>query len=244
MTTTPTPTPTSVGLALDGPLAAAHLSARMERGRRAVRFELAEPGNLYRNAYERAWLDIEETDTWSGEVRWVSTERVLPGGDWARERFTNKGREAIQAVLVPAVNRYGFDRLWTELFTTARHRGGDCAAMADECERRAAWWKARETLQQMAADGLAAFVPIQREQWGREQTVATVGPDHRHDWAPVVAQVWALGEQVGWMTRGGQLMPDEAILRDDRPGLSSAGATTTPDDDEALLSWLADGAVT
>ena len=201
-------------LGLAEPFASATVTAGIERRRRTVTFTLTEPGTLYRNAYERAWLEVSESDTWSGEATWVSATRRPPGATWAREPFTGKAREALRALLLPAVNRYGFGCLWAETFT-ARSAYRGCSEMAAEADRMARWWRDRDDLQHLVADGAVVYVPVGMDAYRRRQehTVMTVEVDRRVSFEPVVAEVLAGGERVGWLTAKGAVVPDDGDLR-------------------------------
>jgi hypothetical protein len=228
----------TVGLDLAEPLASADMTACLERGRRTVTFHLGGAGTLYRNPYRQAWIRVAENKPWSGEVDWVTTERRPPGDSYLNESFTERAREALRDVLVPAINRYGFDRLWTDLFSVvSRYRD---SGIADELDRRAAWWRQRDALAQMVEDGATTYVPVKQEPYGREKTVAVVDA-HRRSWAAVIAEVRLQGDLVGWLTKDGEIVPPDDLLHDrPLPAKQDVGAVDDGgQNDDDLAAWLA-----
>lgn len=62
-------------LVLPEPFASAPASAHTEYGKRVVTWTLSDPGEIARNGYQIAWVDITEREPWKGEPLWVSATR-------------------------------------------------------------------------------------------------------------------------------------------------------------------------
>lgn len=181
-------------------------------GKRCITFRLDGPATLHRCHYWMAWIDITEREPWRGEPLWVTAQRRT-GETHIRTPFTDAAARAIQADLLPAVQRIGFNTAWLDLHRAKSHDG--CVPAAEEADRRAAWWRLKDTLHQMHADGLVDFQPVPHPPIGtRGQTVAVVTTHTTHyEWATPVASGWVDGEQVGWITDKGELVPTEGVLQ-------------------------------
>ncbi len=198
---------------LPEPFASADMGAHTEHGRREVTWNIAGPGELFRNGYERCWVDIRERDPWKGEPLWLSASRRPAGHEsWGRCPFTDKGRQALHDLLVPLVSRYGFSRLWLEL----HRRKGDSGSLQQmrRAEREAQWWEMRSDLHRMHADGLVEFRPVPETPLGQHPptSMPVLSGHGRPDYEHPAAEALVDGERVGWMTVRGNLVPDRTIL--------------------------------
>lgn len=192
---------------------ACDVGAHTSYGKRVITLRLDQPGNLHRNQYNMAWFDITEREPWRGEPLWVTTQRRTSTESWLRQPFTDAAARRIQADLLPAIQRIGFNTAWLALHRAKGHDG--CVPAAEEAERRAAWWRLKDTLHQMHADGDVDFRPVPPTPIGtRGETVAVVTTHTtNYEWATPMASAWVAGEQVGWVTDKGDLVSLEGVLR-------------------------------
>lgn len=199
-------------LALPEPFASADMGAHTSYGRRQVCWNIAGPGELFRNRYERCWVDVEEREPWRGEPLWLhATRRPQADASWQRVGFTDRGREALAALLLPLVARYGFSRLWLDLHRLKGDQGAR-EAMA-RAEREAMWWMHRSDLQAMHAEGLIEFRPHRDPDGCRPLTVPVLSAHHQPpSYENVAASAVVDGEQVGWITTTGNLVPNRELL--------------------------------
>lgn len=198
-------------LALPSPLAGATACAGTSYGKRSINWTISEPGEWHRNRYSMAWVEVTEREPWKGEPLSLWPTRRPPDATLARESFTEKARAAIQAEVLPIISRYGFSRLWVDL-----HRVRRTADMDTAVNRAAAeldWHRQQRDLHEMHQAGDIEFVPLAIER-GREQRVAVV-PRYRGDSSTNAVHARAIvhGEQVGWITDHGDLIPLEDVLR-------------------------------
>lgn len=203
---------------LDG----AAMSCGTSYGKRTISWTIAEPGEWHRNRFSMAWLEVSEREPWRGEPLWLSAYRRPVDSTLAREPFTDRAREQLAAEILPSIARYGFSRLWVDLHRQAGRSDPaavDRARQAMEAQIRRAeaeleWHRLTAELHDMHADGLTDLDPLPRSHERRETRVAVV-PRYRGDSPvqPVVARVLVDGEQVGWVTDHGHLVPLEDVLR-------------------------------
>jgi hypothetical protein len=199
-----------VTLTLPAPFDQVDIGAHLDRGRRSLTWRLEGPGQIVRNGYEMAWFDVTERDPFRGEPLWLSaTRRPLGRSNYGRQGFTDAGRKALSEFVLPVIARYGFDRAWTELHRTKAAKIVEAAAAGEqEALWVAGWWRTQAELAHMLADGLLRFEVVD-ETYGRWPTVAVMDRSGRRDRQDVVAAAMLDGEQVGWMTRHGDLVPLE-----------------------------------
>lgn len=204
---------TTPALVVPAPFDTAPMAAHVEHGRRKVEWTLEASGELHRNRYVRAWVEVRETEPWRGDRLALSaTRRPTDGSSWARVGFTPAACHRLHEVLVPAVARYGFNRLWAGLHG-ARARPDEARRGADAARAEAAWWDTKADLSEMHAAGAIELRPLGPEFGPREftQEVACQYGDRRKR-EPVAAEAHLNGGRVGWVTRRGELIPDQSIL--------------------------------
>jgi hypothetical protein len=226
LTATTTARPTGADVGFPAPFDAGALDAVLSHGQRKIVLvvESDTPARVFHNAYDRIIVTFhEEGQLWSGECRWIWVERHVPGTtSYVTTGFTDKGRKATMAALVPVLNRYGFDRLWRELFDP-RSRYDDHQGRARLLRAMADWHVEREELEAMHAEGRVELQPYRPEGYGREYKirVPTRWGNSDWDWQDVVAKALIDGEHVGWLTKGGDLVPDDASIARVDAGVNS-----------------------
>jgi hypothetical protein len=197
-------------LVLPSPFDMAEVGAHTEYGHREVTWHLREPGELHRNRYDMAWVEVHEQEPWRGEPLWLRASRRTAPGGWSRVPFTDAARASLHKLLVPLVARYGFSRLWME------HRNTRAAgelehyrSAEDDALTEARWWNARRELAEMQSDGFVDAIPV-RDEFGHRPTECRIYGDRSRHWERVAARAVVNGEQVGWFTVKGELVPSEA----------------------------------
>jgi hypothetical protein len=202
-------------LTLPAPFDTAAPYAALEYGHRCVSLTLHQPGTIARNQYAIAWITVRELQPWRGEPLQVLTERRRTM-DAQRESFTTAGRQAVAAMLLPAIARYGFDRWWTDNHRRKIEDHDRCADQAGAARRAAAWWDQRAMITRGYAERYLDTRPIPAYELAgrRELTQRIVAADGRLIREPVIARIVMAsdGEPVGWMTKAGDLIPDDRIL--------------------------------
>jgi hypothetical protein len=204
------------GLDLPEPFASAEVGAEVEYSHRKVGWTLYGPGDIHRNRYEIAWVEIREDRPWRGEPLYLSATRRPPGTSYSRVSFTDKARDQLHAELVPVVARYGFTRLWSELHAAKATAVRDRSAAA-EARRIARWWDTKGDLAEMERDGVLEFRPLRVEPYDRtpRQRMPAQNPSGM-TWEEVTAEALHDGHRVGWVTRTGVVIPDGSILEEPR----------------------------
>jgi hypothetical protein len=196
---------------------ATDVGAWVNSGRRQIVWTILTPGTFARNGFAMAWVTVTEELPFRGEPLTVTAERRVDG-DGPRGWFTEAGMKALRATVLPAVARYGFDRLWTEL-NRNRH-GADVDRTIREAEAKLVWYRDRKALVEMHEAGLVTFdrqgfheglatTVAERDTPGIQRTVEYEG---RLGWTHVMARAVVDGEQVGWMDTGGGLIPMGDVL--------------------------------
>jgi hypothetical protein len=184
-------------------------------GKRQLSWSIDQPGEIARNQFAYAWFDVTEREPWKGEPLWLSATRRMPTDTTARTSFTDKGREAVAALVLPVIARYGFTRAWIDAHGQRGNPAADRDA-ADEARRHAAWWTQKAELAEWHAEGLLSFRPVDpdpKSYASRYPTVKVVPRWHGGSpWEEVTAEALMDGERVGWITKDAQLVPDQSIL--------------------------------
>lgn len=212
MTTKEAPMPvTLTSLVLPAPFdQVTDFGAWITYGKRKVAFSVIDqPGVFARNQYQSMWVDIEEREPWRGEPLWVSPSRRPPGTSFAREPFTEPARKAMSDLLLPVVARYGFDRWWTELHQGSKRMAANEQALEDAVAI-VDWWRRRNELAEMWSMGLLSARPIVRDTYRRGPMVTqlrTYGRGTDSNLVAPVAELWADGGQVGWLTEDSEVVP-------------------------------------
>lgn len=185
-------------------------SASMAYGKRTLCWTLREPGMIYRCRYAYAWIEVTEQQPWKGEPLHVSCTRRA-GETSVRSMFSDGARKTIASEVLPALAR-DFGTLWVD-----RHRAGtrDLDERVDEEKRRLAWWEEAAWLADAHLNGRIEFRPVEEPEDSRERRIRVCS-----DSTPagitsegVLASAWCDGDQVGWMTRHGMLIPADDLLR-------------------------------
>lgn len=132
-----------------------------EHGCRQLSWSINEPGELHRNKFDRAWIDLIELRPWDSSTLIVRALRRHSRSGLGRDRFSEKGRAAIGDELRPAIEAIGgFDSLWLALHR--RSRLLDSAHDHDAAEtlrRRADWWIERAAVTKRWAEG--DLIPVE-----------------------------------------------------------------------------------
>lgn len=196
-------------------LAAGAPSTCIQYGRRHIGWTLTEPGELYRNRFDWAHIEVYEGYEWRGEPLHVRTQRRTSAASHVRPGFTDAARTRMQAEIIPVVARYGFDRLWTELSRSVPsfRSASNARAEAAECRQIADWWDLKAELTELHELGVTEMRLVDRDEHGRAMQVQVAHPYGRgmtHE--PVVGEILASGERVGWMLRTGELVPNDELL--------------------------------
>jgi hypothetical protein len=190
--------------------------AYTEYGKRKLCWTITEPGEIHRNRFRWACIDVTEREPFRGEPIWVSVQRRTNPDNHIRTPFTESGRNAVHADVVPVIARYGFNRLWVD---QSRHlgtyRGTDTArAEAESCRRMARWWDDKAVLSEAHEAGLTELVPATPDDYGRPRTVRVghhIGG--RSSWEPVMAEVHIDGVLEGWMLANAEIVPLDNEIR-------------------------------
>lgn len=205
---------TAPPLTLPAPLAGEPVGGYVQHGYRYLSWGPLPAGEYARNRWAMAWVEVREDRPWKGEPLWLTAYRRPPGHSLTRVPFTDKGRAALHAEVVPAIARYGFDRLWAEARST-RSAVELAERNASDARVEAAWFDAKATVESMLADGMVEFRPVEGPD-GRPLTVRVVKAhsQQRRTWDFVAAEALVAGERVGWVTREGDVVPEDTMLRE------------------------------
>lgn len=200
------------GPALPAPFDTLHWAASIEHGRRMVytRQPLA-GGELARNQFVTAWFEITEWNPWKGEPLHLTATRRT-GESYARQGFTDTGRERLARIVLPAVTRYGFDRWWNELHRNLRVSIADCDREAGRIANVAEWWRLRADLASMHAAGDIELRGVEHDWRYPHPTTLLADTYGRCERVDIAAEAWCRGERVGWLTSRGELVPPADLL--------------------------------
>lgn len=206
------------GLVLPGPLAdvaESDVGAWMDYGRRQVSWTLRVPGKWHLNAWTFAWVDVKEERPFAGEPLSLWASRRLEDSS-SRVSFTDKGRAAIKAEVLPVIARYGFERLWMEL-TAAKFKRADHDKAISEAEARVEWYKMKRDLGEWMAAGDLQFIGHDTDPvtGGHREHRVRVAREYHHggyETDATLARAMHDGEHVGWLTSGGDVVPLGDVL--------------------------------
>lgn len=198
---------------LPAPYADATATASTQHWRRRVSWTLYEPGELHRNKYAYAWVEVAEREPWKGEpLRVIAQRRLTANGQ--RSGFTDLATKAIAAELLPIIQRYGFTRLWLETRQAKAYREINAATgNAERLTRETAWWKQKAELAELEADGVLDFRPIVPPPGERLERIENLDSTGRYDQSRKAAEARCMGELVGYMTDTGELLPPDDVLK-------------------------------
>lgn len=192
---------------LDG----ARLSAWVEYGRRKLSWTLNRPDGAKIGAapFVWLWIEVSETAMLSGEPRGCyATRRVTDSS--ARDALPPKAAKMLSDLLLDAVARYGFDRLWLETFQT--NIVGQTARAERNialCKARAEWWERTAEIARMFADGALTMRPAGNDDRGRGHRIGVVADNGQFETRSVVAQLWLGDEHVGWLDDSTNALPHD-----------------------------------
>lgn len=180
----------------------------MDRGCRALSGRVDEPGRIGGCRYARLRLDVKESSPASGEWH-VWPQRVPEGGrDYRWEGLTDLARKALVPVVSRQVQAHGFHEAWLAAF--GQREGYEHAGTeAERCRRHAAWWDEVAVLDVSLRAGELTVVSVAVDGLEPRQRVDVVSAhDGRLSWDEVGARlVWPGGEQAGWLTTAGRVVP-------------------------------------
>lgn len=196
-------------LVLPAPLDGAEPGAWVEYGKRTLSWGPLPEGSFARNTWAMAWVDVSEREPWRGEPLWLYASRRRDES-WSREPFTDTARRKLHDLVVPQIARYGFHRLWVE------RRRARTSAEADLVNARAAgrvarWWQDKAALADLDLD----LRPPRRDPDRRHPTVlvARAYAPSVTERVDVIGEAWYEGEQIGWVTGSGEVVPTDELLR-------------------------------
>lgn len=203
-------------LQLPAPFTDVAPSASLDRGRRSISWTLMDPGELHRNTYRMAWIEVTERNSWRGDPLWLHASRRRHDG-WTREPFTDKARDALHAEIVPRLARC-FGDVWIGLHRSRTTSSGD---MTRTGLAIAEWCRQVDELADLHAAGLLDFRPVDtpttRANFERCGIGVRVWTGHRGtDTEDAVAGAYLDGQHVGWMLRTGSIAPRIDPLGDHR----------------------------
>jgi hypothetical protein len=201
-----------VGVSKPPYLEDAKLAAHIDRGTRCLTWTIDTPGELYRNRFSRAHIDVREQVFLAADSPLsLRAERILDGDHWQRDNFTDRGRETLYCDVVSWIAEGpGFDALWTPLHQAARKDdAGDALA---ELGREVVWWQRKQFLEDVYGLGQTVLEQIPEDgQWprghGQQVRVVSRHTPGRFDRKPVIGTLSLQGKQIGWLTDGGDVIP-------------------------------------
>lgn len=196
-------------------LADASQGAWVEYTKRTVTFQLLLPGRIYRNDFDTAYFAVREQTPWRGEpLSLITAQRTQKRNGGSRESFTGAACDRIREDLVPTIARYGFDRLWQELYRDRMLANADKREQdAAERQRIADWWRQLGYLHDVIAIGVAQLRPRPPvDPTKHAQRVPVLQRDMRPTYETVACDIYVEGELVGYFTTGGTAVPLPSVL--------------------------------
>lgn len=168
----------------------------------------------HRCRYNRAHIEVNEGNPgasgWAGEATRVHATRtvVTPSVD-ERGPFTDKARTAIEHEVLGPINRYGFDRLWQQVYRGTHRADADAAVLgAARLRERATWWDECSEVRTMVENSVGAIEHIRSadlDGYGRHPTCRPPAPYRGAE--EIAAYVVVDGERVGVMVMSGDVFP-------------------------------------
>lgn len=196
----------TLALELPPEMAGATVAAHLDRGRRSISWTLTTPGQVHRNTYRWAWIDVTEQKPWKGDPLWLSASRRVDEG-YHRQPFTDAARTALHRRIVPQLARRFGDE-WDRLHRAAVKPS---TVAVEHARRTLAWAEQAVELNEMYRAGHLTFRPVQETSIGRAPSIAV--PDRHRFHVEAAAAAYHDGEHVGWMSRSGELLPLDDLLR-------------------------------
>lgn len=192
---------------LPAPFDSADVSAGLSWSRRVVTMTLRQPGQLHRCRYDIAWIELRESAPWRGEPHVHATRRDAPNAP--RIAFTPTATKHVARDLLPVVVGDTFDRWWTSLHQ-ARHSADPHRECAARARRIVEWLDLRIELADAYGRGHIALRPLSDDDRPRTQLI--VDGTGRLVREELLAEASISRSHVGWLTRTGELIPDEDVL--------------------------------
>lgn len=198
--------------------------AHLERGRRVIEWTLPGPGQLYRNTFTKAAVEVQEQNLLApASPLYAYVQRWT--GDWSRDQFTPAGRERVRGDVLPyfAEQPGEFDRLWSE-----KHQGvvddRGTVTKIDESLEIVAWWERKHRLELMYAAGVLELRPLAEESDGwmphhretRQRVPENYRPGSNYPQTAVIAELVHRDRgslHRGWLCESGDVVPDGGLLR-------------------------------
>lgn len=177
-----------------------------EHSRRVISWSTMKPGEILRNSFQAAWVEVWEMEQWKGEPLWLGASRRTSNSSYVRSGFTDRARKTLHEVIVPAVARHGFGRLWEQGFDPVK---GYSDRQLDEAEKYLLWCQQRRELEELFREGMIELRPVSRQANGRTHQQVSVYHGIRTNGSlqSVSAEARLDGEQIGWLTDRGVLVP-------------------------------------
>ena len=194
-------------------LTARFTGAHVERSHRSITatVETPEQAEVRYGGCPFTRLDIEakEQTPWGAEPWWRVT-RVDAG--WRRSPMSPVAGERLDHELARALQAYGgFDTAWTA--ARLRAQGSDIADATGEADRLNAYvryWQATHDVREMVeAAGAEVVYRYDPDPFNQRRHDAPA-PSYRTTgtvWHAIPTRVLWRGEQIGWMTEGGDIVP-------------------------------------
>ena len=189
------------------PYSAAKWAATMNRGCRGLLAELLVPGELHRNSYARAWFVVDEKQPWSGYLgRVMCYRRLTVNGP--RETFTGPAASKVNDEWPPVMAaRGGFGALWMVTHQAQTKRP---TPEVDTARDALDWLNRQSQVVDMWATGQLIISPCQNTNNGAVRSSGFPSQNHfSPDRAKPAARLLLDGNQVGWLTEHGEIVPLE-----------------------------------
>lgn len=180
-----------------------------EHGCRQLSWYLEGPGELHRNKFDRAWIDLTELRPWDSSTLIVSALRRHSRSGYGRDRFSEKARAAIGDELRPAIEAIGgFDSLWLALHRSRPLNSTHDLDAAETLRRRADWWIERAAVSRRWAEG--DLIPVETPAGAPEQLRVPYGADDARPSLERVVRALVTepdGRVVGYLTDRASVVP-------------------------------------
>lgn len=189
-------------------------SAGVSRGCRYLSGYLDVEGRIGGCRFGRLHVEVKEAMAGFGEWRvWIS--RTPSGRTYDWQSLTSNALAVARPEVASQVWAAGVDEAWQAAFRSDRDGYYDPAGEAAQARRAAAWW---DEVRDLTADwraGRLGYVPVGRDrESNRAPRVDVIDPSHdgRVSWEEAAGKLThrVLGDQHGWVTESGRLVPLES----------------------------------